>query len=543
MSKLWNCSRQLLSGGSPFARRVSFTTRLPRPLSSPSTCLRPCLLAQQTRRGLLTLAIETSCDDTCVAVLEKSEDGVAHLHFNEKITSDSSSYGGVHPVVAVTSHSQNLAPLVQKALRVLPKATHVGSPQEGKGDSKILWVDGDPRLKPDFISVTRGPGMTSNLATGLNLAKGLAVAWDVPLLGVNHMQAHALTPRLVGALEEQQARQYGDWTSLGIGDDTWDKIESGKPKSPQFPFLSLLVSGGHTMLVRSEAVNEHHIIADALNIAAGDMIDKCARLIVPPEIISAELAAVGMHGPILEEFAFPDSTHSANYDYDYTPPVSRGDEIKIFEMETGSLTPPLSLGGQSKEAASTYEFAGLNGQVQKMMMDHPDMDEDLRRMIARGVMTLVFEHLTSRVLFALQAEKEKLKMKKSIKKRSGKKKSNADAEGPSGMKTIVLSGGVASNRYLRHVMRKILDARSYGDVEVVAPPVSLCTDNAAMIAWTGMEMYELGWRSGLGIMVLRKWPLDPKDEDGGILEVEGWHHLSAKPETVHIENIINMGRV
>ncbi|KAI0432609.1 glycoprotease family-domain-containing protein [Xylaria sp. FL1042] len=526
MSKLWNSSRQCLPGGSLFLPQAHFRTIRSR-VSFSSPCSRPgSLLPHQSRRGLLTLAIETSCDDTCVAILEKSKTGAVRLHFNEKITSDHRAFRGVHPLYAVVSHTENLAPLVQKALRSLPKAkaepkeANIGSPGDKgtNGHDRVLLVDGQPRLRPDFVSVTRGPGMASNLAAGLNLAKGLAVAWDVPLLAVNHMQAHALTPRLVSALEQQQQQQQktdnqAEVFSEGAGDQ--------KPQlpNPQFPFLSLLISGGHTMLVRSQSLNNHAILANALNIAVGDMIDKCARMIVPPEILSAGHSNSVMYGPMFEEFAFPGSRESASYKYNYTVPARRADEIKVFDSGSGwVLTPPLARMGKGEIAASIFDFAGINGQIQKAMMAQPDMDVDMRRVLARAAMTLVFEHLTSRLVFALQADDEK------------RARSGTDTEEHGKIKTVVLSGGVASNKFLRHVVRKMLDARGYADIEVVAPPVPLCTDNAAMIAWTGMEMYESGWRSDLGVLALRKWPLDPNAEGGGILGASGWHKV---PETKH----------
>ncbi|KAI1430152.1 glycoprotease family-domain-containing protein [Xylaria sp. FL1777] len=522
MSKLWTSSRQRLSGGSLFPHLSAPTTTRPPPrLLSPTS--RSGLLL--SRRGLLTLAIETSCDDTCVAILEKSKAGVARLHFNEKITSDNRAFGGVHPPTAVISHTENLAPLIQRALRALPKANnkktgrhdggglchHDGENSDGE---KILLVDGHARSRPDFVSVARGPGMTSNLATGLNLAKGLAVAWDVPLLAVNHMQAHALTPRLVAALSEE-----GEGETEEDAVDSTSEGEGGgggaaaKLQNPRFPFLSLLVSGGHSMLVRSQSLNDHAILADAMNIAVGDMIDKCARMIVPSEILANEDSGSGMYGPMFEEFAFPGSRESACYEYNYTAPANRGEEIKRFDSGSGwVLTPPLALMGKGEAAMSVYEFAGINGQIQKVMHAFPDMDVDMRKVLARAAMTIVFEHLTSRLVFALKADDVKLK-------------NDTETEGQSKIKTVVLSGGVASNKFLRHVVRTMLDARGYADVELVAPPVSLCTDNAAMIAWTGMEMYEDGWRSDLGVLALRKWPLDPKAEGGGILGAGGWYKV------------------
>ncbi|KAI0525998.1 glycoprotease family-domain-containing protein [Xylaria bambusicola] len=496
MRTLWNTSRRCLSGGSLFPQRACLPYRLPRPSSA---CLQPCT----PRRALLTLAIETSCDDTCVAILEKRDSSFIRLHFNEKITSDNRTFRGVHPLAAVVSHTENLAPLIQKALRSLPSPADVRPSQDVNSHGQAIFVDGRPRLRPDFISVTRGPGMASNLATGLNHAKGLAVAWDVPLVAVNHMQAHALTPRLVSALEVQK---------LACKSKDEEDASSQKSISPQFPFLSLLVSGGHTMLVHSKSLNDHAILAESMNIAVGDMIDKCARLIVPSETLSAEGSDSGAYGPIFEEFAFPGSRESVSYDYNYTPPATRAAEIKTFDSGRGwSLTPPLHLKGMGEEAASQFEFAGLGGQAQKLMIIYPDMDIESRRVLARATMTLVFEHLTTRLVYALLANNDQ---------------SRKRTRGQDRIRTVVLSGGVASNKFLRHVVRKMLDARGLADIEVIAPPVSLCTDNAAMIAWTGMEMYENGWRSDLDILTLRKWPLDPTAEGGGILGASGWYQVS-----------------
>ncbi|KAI0390936.1 glycoprotease family-domain-containing protein [Xylariaceae sp. FL0594] len=497
MTTLWTSPRQCLQVVNlpSSLRRAYSRSATPGPLRPlrPSSYhhaerLRPHCPTRQHRRQLLTLAIETSCDDTCVAILEKDSTGRARLHFNERRSLDISAYQGIHPLEACSSHNTHLAELIREALPALPKADSAVKGTEGSHrGAAVLPVHGEPRLKPDFVSVTRGPGMAACLVTGLNIAKGLAVAWDVPLLAVHHMQAHALTPRLVGALEKK------DGTAEGVADT----------QSPQFPFLSLLVSGGHTILVSSRSLTEHSIVAESASLALGNMLDQCARMILPGEIISAN-AKLTMFGPLLEEFAFPGSTEETTqqYGYEYEPPARRCDEIAEFHSEFDwSLTPPLSESGSGKVAASTYNFNGFNGQVQKLMQRKPNMGVDERRVLARTTMRLVFEHLATRVVWALRDT----------------------AEYQPKVKTLVLSGGVASNMYLRHVMRAMLDARGYADVETIAPPVSLCTDNAAMIAWTGMEMYEAGYRSALDIPLLRKWPLDHKDEGGGILEVPGWH--------------------
>ncbi|KAL7627801.1 Mitochondrial tRNAs modification protein [Parahypoxylon ruwenzoriense] len=488
------------------------------------------------QRPLLTLAIETSCDDTCVAVLEKHAGAAAaRLRFDRKLTSDNREFHGVRPIVAVVSHSENLAAMVREAMRALPEVTprRQGENADGDGDAiddedpsglvrsaeaeEVLWVDGRARRKPDFVTVTRGPGMLSNLSTGLNTAKGLAVAWDVPLLGVNHMQAHALTPRLVGALAEwermqqgpqqQQQRRAGDEQEGGATALLKGENVAVEP-TPAFPFLSLLVSGGHTLLVLSRSLNDHAILAEARNIAIGDMLDKCARVILP----ESELAGSDnvMYGRLLERFAFPDAAAGEGYDYDYGyEPPPAPDKPRILDSGLGwFLTPPLST------TEMVYDLSGLNGQVQKVLHERPDTDVAGRRILARHTMRLAFEHLGSRLLLALSGGGSDDSQADGRQKRD-----NSDL---GAIRTVVVAGGVASNRYLLHILRAMLDARGYGHVELVCPPLPLCTDNAAMIAWTGMEMYEAGWRSDLDVLSLRKWALDPGAEGGGILGASGW---------------------
>lgn len=518
--------------------------------------LRCGLAFSSPRRHLLTLAIETSCDDTCVAVLEKQHfspgaaggSAVARLLFNEKITSDNRDFRGVHPLTAVTSHTTHIAPLVRRALSALPVLAPAEGSQESQRRDDVVWVDGCARRKPDFVAVTRGPGMSSNLAVGLNTAKGLAVAWDVPLLAVNHMQAHALTPRLVSALA--RAGEDGNAAGAESHDD------------PAFPFLSLLVSGGHTLLVHSRALSSHAILAQAANIAIGDMLDKSARLIIPPAHLAAASAprpgAAGagtvMYGALLEHFVFPDYDSSSKdecggYDnYGYTAPAQRADEIVPFDSGHGwTLTPPLS-GTRAME----YDFSGFYSQVQRAVEDHIEpryasasasgsgvigaearavgpAELEERRLLGRHAMRLAFEHLVSRVLFALQDLRPAHRGGDGADKKGGGRSDSrgGDADGQQQIRTLVVAGGVASNRYLMHILRAMLAARGYGPdvIEVVAPPPALCTDNAAMIAWAAAEMYEAGWRSELDVLPLRKWPLDHEAEGGGILGADGWYKV------------------
>lgn len=435
-------------------------------------------LHQRQVRKLLTLAIETSCDDTSVAVLEKHKNNSATLHFNSKITSDNRSYGGIYPIVAHESHQKNIAALVNKALHSLPAATWDDGPENTlvvkAGEEKTI------RQKPDFITATRGPGMRASLITGMDTAKGLAVAWQIPFLGVNHMQAHALTPRLVAALDATPS-------------------EASIPNDPTFPFLTLLVSGGHTMLVHSKALCDHEILANTTDIAIGDMIDKCSRDVLP--LSKLESAPDVMYGPILEKFAFPDGMEQDDG-------ASRFAPQRIYDWKVN--TPYARSGAKGASShASSFSYSGIGSSVSQLVLkraavDNQDMDVAERRVLAKETMRVAFEHLASRVLMALQT-------------------SNLQD-----IKTLVVSGGVASNQYLKALLRNALDTKGHNDVHLIFPPPKFCTDNAAMIAWTGMEMYQAGWRSELSAMAINKWSIDPKAPDGGIVGIGGWSNIDDK---------------
>ena len=322
-------------------------------------------------------------DDTSVAVLQKANDVLPRtkLHFHQKITADNSAYGGIHPIISAYSHQENLASLVSDALHILP---NLGS------------------SRPDFISVTRGPGFRSSLNTGLDTAKGLAVAWQIPLVGVNHMQAHALTPRLVSALSGSRLHA-----------------------APAFPFLSLLVSGGHTLLVHSKALTDHEILATTTDMAIGDCLDKIGRMVLRREVL--EEAGGTMYGRHLERFAFP----NGSADFRYNSPTRRAEEIARKPTEWGwALVPPLAeTRSGSKSKAMEFTFSGLCSAVTRICERKEEMDDEERRGLARESMRVAFEHLASRVGWALQNLAEK-----------------GTAVG-----TLVVSGGVASNVFLRTV--------------------------------------------------------------------------------------------
>ncbi|KAF2632644.1 hypothetical protein BU25DRAFT_330598 [Macroventuria anomochaeta] len=462
---------------------------------------------RRRRRLLMTLAVETSCDDTSVAIVEKGvHDGntVARLHFHKKVTSNNTEFQGVHPLLTLKSHQENLAQLIAEAIEHLPN-------------------HGGGRRLPDFVSVTRGPGMRSNLFTGLDTAKGLAVAWEKPLVGVHHMQAHALTPRLVAALEACNA-------TLGEADPSRKPLVNGNGAlTPTFPVLSVLASGGHTILINSTSLTDHSILGSTDDIAVGECLDKVARVVLPPEEL--QHAKSTMYGALLETFAFPPRAYSSippgsrgaqsklaaqtyldehGYVHDwYTPPTNNEVAISRSKTKWGwSINQPLTkTGGGNKINTMGMSFSGLMTAVERLvryptdpatgkLAKQPRTPEEVsleeRRDIALGVMRAAFEHIASRVVLALQSPTPTASTVDSTNKKPA----------------VVMAGGVASNAFLRHVLASTLCAHGFGEVELFFPPPKYCTDNAAMIGWTGIEMFEAGYTDQLGIRAIRKWPLD-----------------------------------
>ena len=398
----------------------------------------------------------------------------------------------------MTSHQENLATLVSQSLRSLPLVESGG---DSFDETRLVNVYslGNGWLKvrkPDIISVTRGPGFAAALSAGLDTAKGLAVAWQIPLVGVNHMQAHALTPRLVHSTQQ---------------------VDVGGPAKPEFPFLTLLLSGGHTLLVLSKSLCNHAILASTVDIAIGDAIDKMARSVLPPsELKGNEI----MYGRILERFSFPNGAQT----YQYSAPNLRAQGTTNRKSQWGWTLPiPLAEGNSMK-----FSFSGLGSAIKRICDNKAvEMDRMERIELAREGMRVAFEHVAMRVFWALSSLQEE-----------GHRLTN-----------LAVSGGVASNYFLRLMyvlcsncrfklgfsltrpdsLRSFLDARGFSKVRLDFPPVELCTDNAAMIGWAGLEMYQDGWETDLDSRAIRKWSIDPEADDGGIMGAPGWKRRIAYP--------------
>ncbi|TKA32360.1 hypothetical protein B0A50_01466 [Salinomyces thailandicus] len=273
------------------------------------------------------------------------------------------------------------------------------------------------------------------------------------------------------------------------------------------------------MLLNSTSLTEHRTLAETQDIAIGDFLDKAARAILPAALLRPP------YGRALEQFAFstqvieasdgdggidvPDTGFPIGADfiaphkttYDYTPPLKRQDELAKRPTKWGwSLSPPLaeSKGGEKSSRRMVYSFAGLLTSIERLVHRPDPFSLRERQDLAREVQRVAFEHLASRILLHLE--------------------SSTTFTGD----TVVVSGGVASNSFLRHVLRRILDVRGYERIKLCFPPIELCTDNALMIAWAAVEMYEAGHMSSLDIGPIRKWSMDPTSADGGILGADGW---------------------
>jgi len=332
------------------------------------------------------LAVETSCDETACAIIE---DGRALL--SSVVASQMeihARYGGVYPEVASRQHVLSIMPVVEQAL----------------AQAHLTLKD------IDALAVTQGPGLAGSLVVGMNMAKGLALGTGLPLVGVNHLEGHL----------------YSAWVH-----DAGDAI----PPAPQFPLMSLLVSGGHTELNLMTDHLTYQRLGSTLDDAAGEAFDKVARLL--------ELGYPG--GPAIQKsaeegdpnrFRFPRAWLEGSWDFSFS----------------GLKTAVLYEVRELQKKSSTLPIPDLAASFQKAVVD---------------------------VLF--------------------KKTINAAQE--FGAKEILVAGGVSANRALRQTFR------SQTEFPVHIPPLSLCTDNAAMIASAGYHRYALGHTSQLDMDVLPTWPL------------------------------------
>lgn len=335
---------------------------------------------------MMILGIETSCDETAVAVVNDSKQILAQALWSQY--EEHMPYQGVVPEIASRAHMERLEGLCQKAL----------------ADAGI------DLQQLDAIAVTAGPGLIGGVIVGVMFAKALASVLKKPLIAVNHLEGHALSVRLCAEVE--------------------------------FPYLILLASGGHCQFLLAEGVGRYKKLGGTIDDAMGEAFDKVAKLL--------GLGFPG--GPALEKTALKGNASR----FDFPKPLCGRD-------------------------GCDFSFSGLKTSVRNLAIslnDAGDLDDVAKADIAASFQRGVAEITANRLENAINMAGD--------------------------VSVLAVAGGVAANRQLRQSMENVANANG---VRFVAPPLSLCTDNAAMIAWAGLEKFRLGMVDGVGIKPKARWPL------------------------------------
>jgi N6-L-threonylcarbamoyladenine synthase len=339
---------------------------------------------------MIVLGIESSCDETAAALVALDVSGDRRM-LAQAIASQEEQhgpYGGVVPEIAARAHAERLTPLI----------------------ARVLDEAGVELAECEAISATAGPGLIGGVMVGLVTAKALAMASDRPLLAINHLEGHALSPRLADA-------------ELG------------------FPYALLLVSGGHCQILRVAAVGQYQRLATTIDDALGEAFDKAAKIL--------GLGFPG--GPAVEALA------------------AQGDPRAV------PLPRPLL-----RSPEPHFSFAGLKSAVLRAHQSGAYDSAD----IAASFQQAAIDCLLDRMRRALETMDE--------------------------VSALVVAGGVAANRAVRSSLEELAISRG---LRFVAPPPALCTDNAAMIAWAGIERLRAGFPADpLDISARPRWPLDPAAE-------------------------------
>lgn len=337
------------------------------------------------------LGLESSCDETAAAVLVPDGTVLAEAVLSQE--AEHGPYGGVVPEIAARAHLAHLPGLIERVM------TRAGL---GLGD-----LGG--------VAASAGPGLIGGLIVGSQMAKGIALARGIPYVAVNHLEAHALTPRLPGL------------------------VEGGSP----FPYLLLLVSGGHCQCVAVEGVGRHRRLGGTVDDAAGEAFDKVAKL----------LGLGWPGGPALERLA--------------------------AEGNPAAYPFPRPMKGR---AGCDFSFSGLKTAVAQTVarMEMGALPRAAAADVAASFQAAVAEVLADRASHAMAMM-------------------GGDA------RLLVVSGGVAANGAVRAALGSAAERAGF---RLVAPPVRLCTDNAVMVAWAGIERLTLGLADGLDFAPRPRWGLE-----------------------------------
>ena len=375
------------------------------------------------------LAIETSCDETALAVLDvkggaKNPSITTMSHQVASQIALHTQYGGVFPMMAKREHSKNIIPLFRKTLeQSFPniKATNKTQKIDVKSNKKIAEIlSREPELfeqflpfitsikKPaiDMIAVTVGPGLEPTLWVGINFARALSFAWDIPVVPVNHMEGHILSFLVPEKKLESKGFKLSDFN---------------------FPILSLLVSGGHTELVLVKGWNKYKVVGQTRDDAVGEAFDKVARML--------DLPYPG--GPEISKLA----------------EASRKDKLMVKDEKIKLPRPMIH------SSDFDFSFSGLKTAVLYLIRDLKKIDDNKKKQIAREFEDASIEVLTSKTIKAM-------------------KKYSAD--------TLIVGGGVSANMHLRRELESKIKNEKF---QVYFPTKELSTDNAIMIGLVGIYKF------------------------------------------------------
>ena len=333
------------------------------------------------------LGIETSCDETGVAIYDEEKGLIANQLYSQiEMHAD---YGGVVPELASRDHIRKTVPLIEAALK--------------EANLTACDIDG--------VAYTAGPGLVGALLVGATIARSLAYAWNVPALGVHHMEGHLLAPMLEEA-------------------------------PPEFPFVALLISGGHTQLVKVDSVGRYELLGESIDDAAGEAFDKTGKLLgldYPAGVAVSRLAEQGTPN----RFVFPrPMTDRPGLDFSFSG-------LKTFAANT----------------------------INSNLDENGKLDEQTRCDIAHAFQQAVVDTILIKCKRALQE---------------------------TGYKRLVMAGGVSANKQLRVDLAEMM--KSLGG-EVYYPRPQFCTDNGAMIAYTGFLRLKHGEQTDLSVSVKPRWAM------------------------------------
>ena len=335
------------------------------------------------------LGIETSCDETAAAVVTAERRVLSDLVLSQ--LDEHRPYGGVVPEIAARAHVEHLDGLIARAMA-----------EAGLGFADL-----------DGVAATAGPGLIGGVMVGLMTAKAIAAAAQIPLAAVNHLEGHALSVRLIAEVP--------------------------------FPYLLLLISGGHCQLLIVEGVGRYHRLGTTIDDAVGEAFDKTAKML--------GLGYPG--GPAVERAA------------------------QAGESARFALPRPM-LGREGCD----FSFSGLKTAVRHAVRELGDApDAQAAADLAAAFQEAVAEVLTDRTRNAV----------------AGFRARHGEA------RRLVVAGGVAANQFLR---ARLATLAAREGMEMIVPPPALCTDNAAMIAWAGIERLGLGLSDPLDTPPRARWPLE-----------------------------------